>query len=59
MDHRSMQMLRLDKRLIRRRDWISRKDLEKELSALPDVSDKIAEVQIDDDERNAEETPAE
>ena len=59
MDHRSMQMLRLDKRLIRRRDWISQKDLEKELSALPDVSDKIAEVQIDDDEPNAEETPAE
>ncbi len=59
MDRSSMQMLRLDKRLIRRRDWISQKDLEKELSALPDVSDKIAEVQIDDDEPIAEETPAE
>ncbi len=59
MDRRSMQKLRLDKRLIRRRDWISQKDLEKELSALPDVSDKIAEARIDDDERVAEKTPAE
>ncbi len=59
MDHRSMQMLRLDKRLIRRRNWIAEKDLEKELSALPDVSDKIAEARIDDDERVAEKTPAE
>jgi hypothetical protein len=41
MDRESMKRLRLDQRLIRRRGWISKQDLERELSALPDVSDKI------------------
>ncbi len=59
MDHRSTQKLRLEKRLIQRRGWIAPKDLEKALSELPDVSHKIAEVEIDDDDRAAEETPSE
>jgi hypothetical protein len=33
--------LRLDKRLIRRRGWISSEDLRRELDSLPDVSAKI------------------
>ncbi len=41
MDRESMKRLKLDRRLIRRRGWISKQDLERELSALPDVSDKI------------------
>jgi len=32
--------LKLDRRLLRRRNWIGRQELEKELSKLPDVSDK-------------------
>jgi hypothetical protein len=32
--------LRLDRRLIRRRDWIDPEELERELEALPDVAEK-------------------
>ena len=32
--------LRLDRRLARRRGWITQDELEKELAALPDVADK-------------------
>jgi hypothetical protein len=45
MDHRSTQKLKLDRRLIRRRGWISQEELERELAALPDVSAKIAELE--------------
>jgi len=44
MDRESMRRLRLDRRLIRRRGWLSEEDLERELAALPDVSHKIAPV---------------
>ena len=42
MVHRSLSNLRLDRRLLRRPDWICEEDLEKELSGLPDASQKIA-----------------
>jgi len=42
MKHDAMEKLRLDRRLIDRRGWISKAELEKELEALQDVSDKIA-----------------
>jgi hypothetical protein len=42
MDRESTGRLRLDRRLIRRRGWLSEKELERELAALPDVSHKIA-----------------
>ncbi len=45
MDRKSTRNLRLDQRLIGRRNWISSAELEKELSTLPDVSHKIAEPQ--------------
>lgn len=32
--------LRLDRRLTRRRGWIPREELERELEALPDIADK-------------------
>jgi hypothetical protein len=41
MDRRSMEMLRLDKRLIRRRGWISKDELSSELEALPDAAEKL------------------
>lgn len=34
--------LKLDRRLLRRRGWIDRQELEKALADLPDVSDKAA-----------------
>jgi hypothetical protein len=40
MDRDATQRLRLDRRLIRRRGWISKEELAKELEALPDVSTK-------------------
>ena len=43
MDRKSTKNLRLDRRLMNRKNWISPAELEKELNALPDVSDKIAE----------------
>ncbi len=50
MDRDSMKRLRLDRRLIRRRGWISPPDLERELSALPDVSAKIKPAESEDAE---------
>lgn len=43
MVHDHLKGLRLDRRALRRRDWISPDELEKELAALPDVADKIGE----------------
>ena len=42
MDQQSLRDLRLDRRLIRRRNWIARDELERELAELPDSSHKIA-----------------
>ncbi len=58
MDRDSMKRLRLDRRLIRRRGWISQRDLERELSALPDVSDKIQPPDSEDAEADgSDESP--
>ena len=60
MNNESIGKLRLDRRLHRRRDWLSPEELQKELDALPDVSDKILEDEEDDSpaaDANAE-TPA-
>ena len=42
MDRKSMQKLRMDRRLIGRANWIPKDELERELAALPDASDKVA-----------------
>ena len=42
MDRDTMSKLRLDRRLLRRRGWISDEDLTRELESLPDVAEKIA-----------------
>ncbi len=36
-----MKKLRLDRRLLNRRGWISPAESEREIAALPDVADKI------------------
>lgn len=40
--HESIRHLRLDRRLISRRSWISPEELEAELARLPDVASKAA-----------------
>lgn len=42
MNRESMENLRLDRRLLNRRGWISKAEREKQFAALPDVSQKIA-----------------
>jgi hypothetical protein len=41
MVHKSLEALRLDQRLLRRRGWMAPDELERRLAELPDVSDKI------------------
>ena len=45
MNREATEKLQFDKRLINRRGWISKAELEKLLEALPDVSHKIAPVE--------------
>ena len=48
MDQENVKRLRLDRRLIGRRGWISAEELEREITELPDVSDKVAVVEPDE-----------
>ena len=41
MDRESVDRLRFDRRLQRRRDWVSDEDLNAHIDSLPDVSDKM------------------
>ncbi len=45
MDRKSLDRIRLDRRLIRRRNWIPANELRRELDALPDVTDKVAPIE--------------
>ena len=47
MNRDSMKQLEIDVRMLRRRNWIKKEDLEKRLDALPDVSDKAAPVETE------------
>ena len=53
MNNDSTRKLKVDRRLIHRRGWISKNELQKQLDALPDVSDKIAPPDDSDDEGEA------
>jgi hypothetical protein len=57
MIDRHIRDLRLDRRLQRRRGWISAQDLEDALEALPDVAEK-GELVTDEDAEKAEAAPA-
>lgn len=60
MNRESLEKLRLDRRLIRRRQWISPSELKRELEALPDVSHKIAtDEQPEEEGSESEESPVE
>ena len=52
MNRKSTEKLRMDRRLIERNSWISRKDLDREIAALPDVTHKIRGA--DDDKESVE-----
>jgi len=43
MDRKSLQSLKLDRRLLGRHGWITQQELEHALQELPDVSSKAAE----------------
>ena len=45
MDRKSTQNLQFDRRLLQRKGWISPKELESKLAALPDVAAKAAPVE--------------
>jgi hypothetical protein len=53
MDRKSTEKLRLDRRLIGRKNGITPKEHEREIQALPDVSHKIAEVEEESDPDNS------
>jgi hypothetical protein len=48
MNRDALKDMRLDWRLIHRRGWISKAELEKEIEALPDSSHKIAPPEEDE-----------
>jgi hypothetical protein len=52
--HESIQHLRLDRRLLKRRGWLSEEELEKELAALPDVAEKGMALGEDEEEPETE-----
>ncbi len=49
MDRNSLERMRLDRRLIRRRNWIPANELRRELDALPDVTDKVAPIESENE----------
>ena len=58
MNRESLEKLRLDRRLMRRRGWIAKEELARELADLPDVSHKVAPPEEEPGEASApEEAP--
>jgi hypothetical protein len=57
MNNASISKLRVDRRLHRRRGWIAEDELQRELDALPDVADKIR--QLDEDSADTGSAPRE
>ncbi len=49
MDRKSLDRIRFDRRLIRRRNWIPANELKRVLDALPDVTDKVAPVESENE----------
>ena len=61
MDRESVERLRFDRRLQRRRDWVESSEVDANLEALPDVSDKMttaAELEAEEAEQAAAESEA-
>ena len=56
MDRKLLESMKLDRRLIRRRNWIHPDELKREIDALPDVAHKVAPVEDDEPTSDARET---
>ena len=57
MDRESVERLRFDRRLQSRRDWVEQTEVDANLEALPDVSDKMttaAELEAEEEAARAE-----
>ena len=59
MNRRSLEELRMDRRLAGRSGWLSKADLAGEASALPDASEKIAEKEAEPDPGEIDAVPPE
>lgn len=58
MVHDHLSHLKLDRRMLRRRGWVTPGELEKQLKALPDVADKAKSPEEEAAEAKADEAPA-
>jgi hypothetical protein len=58
VDRKSLDRMQLDRRLIRRRNWIARGELERALEQLPDVADKAAPIETEEGAAESEPTPS-
>lgn len=54
MDRKSNENMRMDRRLIGRKNWTAPKEVEREIEALPDVSHKIAVVEEESESTDAD-----
>ena len=59
MNRRSLENLRMDRRLAGRNGWMSRADLAGEAEALPDASEKVAAREADPDPGEIDAKPPE
>ncbi len=56
MDRKLLESMKLDRRLIRRRNWIHPDELKREIDALPDVAHKVAPVAEEEPTADAPDT---
>ena len=59
MNRRSLEQLRMDRRLAGRSGWLSKADLAGKAAALPDASEKIAEKEAEPDPGETDAEPPE
>ena len=59
MNRRSLENLRMDRRLAGRSGWISKADLTGEATALPDASEKIAAMEVEPEQGEIDAVPPE
>lgn len=58
MDRESLDRLRFDRRLQHRRGWLAPGELERHVTTLPDVADKLTTLAAAEAEKSAEATDA-
>jgi len=53
MDRKSLENLRMDRRVIGRRSWLAKAELSRELEALPDTAEKATSLGEANDEKES------